>query len=116
MDLSGLIPILIGLLFLVVIVGLLVAIVRAIGRWQYNNQQPVVSVQAQVVTKRTRVSGRRSDGYRSRTSTFYYCTFEDQQGGRHEFKVAGQEYGQLVEGDLGTLTYQGSRYHGFKRH
>lgn len=116
MDLFGLIPILIGLFFLVIAVGLLVAIVRAIGRWQSNNQQPVQSVTAQVVTKRTRVSGRRSDGYHSRTSTFYYCTFEDQQGGRHEFRVAGQEYGQLVEGDLGTLTYQGTRYQGFKRH
>lgn len=28
----------------------------------------------------------------------------------------GYDYGQLVEGDLGILTYQGTRYHSFNRH
>ena len=28
----------------------------------------------------------------------------------------GYDYGQLVEGDFGILTYQGTRYHSFNRH
>jgi len=32
-----------------------------------------------------------------------------------EFELAGEESGLLVEGDGGTLTHQGTRYHGFQR-
>ncbi|HEY9735685.1 MAG TPA: DUF2500 domain-containing protein [Trichocoleus sp.] len=121
MDISTLVPIFIGLIFLIVIVGLIYAVVSAIAKWHHNNQQSVESVSAQVVAKRIRVSGRSSPNYDGtltagrRTTTFYYCTFEDPQGTRREFRVAGSEYGQLVEGDLGTLTYQGSRYKSFQR-
>lgn len=120
MDISILVPIFIGLIFLIVIVGLIYAIVSAIAKWHHNNRQPVESVSAQVVAKRIRVSGHGAnyDGTMTagrRTTTFYYCTFEDPQGTRREFRVAGSEYGQLVEGDLGLLTYQGSRYKGFQR-
>lgn len=121
MDISTLVPIFIGLIFLIVIVGLVFAVVSAIAKWHHNNRQPVETVSAQVVAKRMRVSGRPASNYDgtlttgSRTTTFYYCTFEDPQGTRREFRVAGSQYGQLVEGDLGVLTYQGSRFKGFQR-
>jgi hypothetical protein len=115
MDLSTLIPLFILIISIVVVTVLLVAIVRAIAQWHRNNLQPVSSMSAQVVAKRTRVTGHNSPNYNGRTTTFYYCTFEDAQGTRHEFRVSGPEYGQLVEGDLGTLSYQGTRYKGFQR-
>ena len=31
------------------------------------------------------------------------------------FIYSGKEYGMLVEGDIGKLTFQGTRYHGFER-
>ncbi|MBX9680641.1 MAG: DUF2500 domain-containing protein [Gemmataceae bacterium] len=32
-----------------------------------------------------------------------------------EFWIEGEEYGLLVEGDVGVLSYQGTRYLGFQR-
>jgi hypothetical protein len=49
------------------------------------------------------------------TSTFYYVTFQFHSNDRQEFRVSGQQYGQLVEGDVGKLTFQGTRFLGFER-
>jgi hypothetical protein len=49
------------------------------------------------------------------TTTTYYITFEVEGGSRMEFKVKGQEYGLLAEGDIGKLKFQGTRYLGFER-
>lgn len=102
------------IVFVIVIGASLFPIIRAIAKRQRNNAQPVLSVLSRVVAKRTRVSGSSSSNYGS-TSTYYYCTFEDEYGQRYELQVSGKEYGQLVEGDVGTLTYQGTRYHEFQR-
>jgi hypothetical protein len=42
-------------------------------------------------------------------------TFEVKSGDRMELQVQGHEYGMLVEGDFGELTFQGNRYLGFAR-
>lgn len=103
------------ILIIALIVGLLLfAVVRSLLEWQSNNQQPVLSISAKVVTKRTKVRGSSGNGG-GMTRTYYYCTFEDESSTRREFRISGREYGQLVEGDEGTLTYQGTRYHGFQR-
>ncbi|MBF2046545.1 MAG: DUF2500 domain-containing protein [Leptolyngbya sp. IPPAS B-1204] len=106
-------------LFPALIVALMIglagfALSRSLLEWQANNQQPVVSVAAEVVAKRADVRGRGSADS-GLTRTYYYGTFEDQTGIRREFRLSGQEYGQLAEGDKGILTYQGSRYHSFQR-
>ena len=36
-------------------------------------------------------------------------------GDRMELHVAGHEFGMLIEGDRGNLTFQGTRYLGFER-
>jgi hypothetical protein len=51
----------------------------------------------------------------SSTSTSYYVTFEVESGDRMELHVEGHEYGLLVEGDKGDLSFQGTRYLGFVR-
>ena len=48
-------------------------------------------------------------------STSYYVTFQVESGDRMEFAVTGAEYGLLIEGDQGALTFQGTRYLGFQR-
>ena len=45
----------------------------------------------------------------------YFVTFEFESGDRVEMPVDGSEYGLLVEGDTGKLTFQGTRYLGFQR-
>lgn len=109
------VPIFIAIVFIIVIGGIVFVAIKVLAEWQHNNTQPIVSITAQVVAKRVNVSGHSSSNSSGSTWTYYYCTFEDEHSNRHEFGVSGSEYGQLVEGDLGVLTYQGTRYHYFQR-
>ncbi|NLK43382.1 MAG: DUF2500 domain-containing protein [Tissierellia bacterium] len=90
---------------------------KGIGQWNYNNKQPVLTVVARVVTKRANTSRHHhhDNHAHSSTRTTYYVTFEVESGDRMEFLVSGREYGMLAEGDLGKLTFQGTRYHNFER-
>ena len=112
MELFTLVPIFIGLVFVLVIGAIIFAIVKGIGTWAWNNQQPVVTMAARVVAKRTETRGMGDD---SPVRTSYYATFELPGGERREVGISGSEYGQLAEGDAGNLTMQGTRYQGFAR-
>lgn len=97
----------------------IVNIVKGIGQWNKNNHSPRLTVEARVVTKRTNVSHHHHNhgtgvGHTS-TSTSYYVTFQVESGDRMELGVSGSEYGMLVEGDRGRLSFQGTRYLGFER-
>ncbi|MFS1518898.1 DUF2500 domain-containing protein [Bacillus sp. SCS-151] len=92
--------------------------ITGMKQWNHNNNQPVLTVNAIVVTKRMNVRRRtnhHNDHPTTRSSTTYYATFEVESGDRMELQVSGKEYGMLVEGDQGKLTFQGSRYKGFTR-
>ena len=106
--------ILVFLLFIAVFVSILV---RELSQWNKNNNSPRLTVIATVVAKRTNVSRhhRAGHGMHSSTSTSYYVTFQVESGDRMELRVAGHEYGLLVEGDKGNLSFQGTRYLGFVR-
>ena len=96
--------------FVLVIGVFVVTFVKSIGRWNQNNNSPRLTVPAMVVTKRS--SGHHHDNH---YSTSYYVTFQFESGDRLELHVMGTEYGLLVEGDCGNLTFQGTRYLGFER-
>ena len=93
--------------------------VKSFGQWRKNNNSPRLTVPATVVTKRTDVIRHRSGGNNGHphyhTSTNYYVTFEVESGDRMELHLEGSEYGLLVEGDKGNLSFQGTRYLGFER-
>lgn len=108
----SLIPLFGLFIFLIVIGMFIVFAVRGISRWGKNNASPVLTVDAAVVAKRTHMS-RGTGNMHGHTS--YYATFEVESGDRMELRVDGQEYGMLVEGDQGRLTFQGTRYQGFQR-
>jgi len=108
-----LVPIFIGVIFVVVITVFIVAGARGLKEWSSNNRQPVNSGHVMVLDKRTHVWGGGHHHHRAHTS--YYVTFEFEDGERQEFMVSGKEYGQIAQGDTGTLTYQGTRYHNFQR-
>ena len=108
-----LVPLFIAAVFVFVIGTFIVTAVKGFARWQDNNAQPVLTVPAQVVTKRQHVSG---GGHDSSASTWYHVTFETVVAGlRQEFQVSSTDYSGLAEGDTGDLTYQGTRYKGFIR-
>lgn len=108
------------LVFALVIGVFLVTIVRGIGQWHKNNQSPRLTVDATVVAKRTNVSrhhhhnGAGHVGHTS-ASTTYFVTFQVESGDRMELRMDGYQFGLLVEGDRGKLTFQGTRYLSFER-
>ena len=121
MDMSfytgfGLMGIVSSLIFLVVIGMFIFIAAKGISQWNKNNHSPRLTVPATVVAKRTNVSRHHHNNMHHTThSTTYYVTFQVQSGDRMELHVTGQEYGLLVEGDQGSLTFQGTRYLGFER-
>ncbi len=95
------------------------AIVKGISQWDKNNNSPMLTVEATLIAKRTNVDTHRTGtgddiGHYS-SSTDYYVTFQVESGDRIEFQVNGNEYGLLLEGDVGKLTFQGTRYKEFER-
>lgn len=107
-------PIFLGIVFIIVIGGIIFSIVKGISQWQKNNNSPRLTVYAVVTSKRTHIS-RRTGNEQHHTHTSYYVTFEFESGDRLELKLSGMDYGQLRERDKGFLTFQGTRYHGFER-
>ena len=65
--------------------------------------------------QRTEVSRHHTDNTMAHTFTTYYVTFQVESGDRMELTVSGSDYGMLVEGDIGKLSFQGTRYLGFER-
>ncbi len=110
----GMFGVMFTLMFILVFGIFIVTIVRNISQWNKNNNSPRLTVPATVVSKRTNVSHHHHD-HHTHHSTSYYVTFQVDSGDRMELHMTGQEYGMLVEGDKGNLTFQGTRYLGFER-
>lgn len=116
----GLFQIMFSLVFILVFGTFVMSAVKGISQWNRNNHSPRLTVPATVVAKRTNVSHHHhnhgTNGMHHTThSTTYYVTFQVESGDRMELHVAGHEFGMLIEGDSGKLTFQGTRYLGFER-
>ena len=112
------------ILFLLFIGMFFFALISNLRTWNKNNHSPRLTVPATVVSKRTDVSHSSSanagdmsgaHGYDTSTFTSYYVTFQVESGDRMEFEVDGSDYGLLVQGDIGKLSFQGTRYLGYER-
>ncbi len=105
------------IVFVLIIGVFIVTAVKGIGQWNKNNNSPKLTVPVTIVAKRTNVSHHHSAGehHHHHTSTTYYVTFQVESGDRMELHVPGHEYGMLIEGDHGNLTFQGTRYLSFER-
>ena len=110
--------------FAIIIVSFIVAAVKGIGTWHKNNNSPRLTVEATVASKRQNTEVHHhpnggdatgAHGMHTTTSTTYYATFQVESGDRMELRLAGNEYGLLVEGDKGKLSFQGTRFLGFER-
>lgn len=85
-----------------------------------NDASPRLTVPASVVTKRAQVGTTHHHNAATNTggtyyNTKYFATFQFESGDRLELSVSPGEYGMLVEGDCGQLSFQGTRYLGFVR-
>ena len=91
---------------------------RAADQMERDDHAPRLTVTATVVSKRSNITVHHhtSDSVYPHTSTTsYYATFQVPSGDRMELSVPSTEYGLLVEGDEGDLTFQGSRFLRFDR-
>lgn len=119
--LFSLIPIVVIIGFVVVFGFFLFGLIRSGLVWNRNNQAPILTVDATIVAKRasfrqnTHASAGPMSMSRTTSSTSYFVTFEVEHGERMELPMSGAEYGMLLEGDHGKLTFQGTRYKGFER-
>lgn len=107
--------------FVIIFVIIITNIVKSLKEKRHNDSQPRINAKAKVVAKRTSVhsSSGHSDGngvyHNGSTSTEYYVTFQFESGDRGEFQADGKAYGLMVEGDVGTLLFQGHRVLEFNR-
>lgn len=115
----SIVPIFIAICCISVIGIIIFRVIQSVKTNNKNNNSPILTVEAKIVTKRADVSYRthhRNDSMDMHSSsTMYFVGFEVESGDRLEFQVTGNEYGLLVEGDKGKLTFQGTRYKEFKR-
>ena len=89
--------------------GMIVStVVKNARQNQKNNVSPRISCEATVVTKRTEVWGDHSH-------TTYFATFQFESGDRLELEIPHFQFGYLVEGDRGNLSFQGTRLLNFQR-
>ena len=115
-----LVPIFIGVIFVIMLVSIISGLSRNAKRERKNDESPRVTADAKVVSKRMQVGENRhrhgnDDMMHSYNYSKYFVTFEFESGDRVEMPVDGSEYGLLVEGDTGKLTFQGTRYLSFSR-
>ncbi len=105
------------LMFFLVFGVFIFAFIKGISQWNKNNHSPRLTVDAMVVAKRTNVNHHHhhNHNHTTSTSTSYFVTFQVESGDRMELGMSGYEYGMIIEGDKGKLSFQGTRYLGFER-
>ena len=101
-------PFIFILMFCFVFGTIISTVVKSAKQNHQNNNSPRITSDATVVTKRTKVWGDHSH-------TVYFATFQFESGDRLELEIPHTQFGYLVEGDKGKLTFQGNRFMSFER-
>lgn len=101
------------MLMFVLVFGMFIAmfvstIAKSVKTKKHNDSSPLLTVEAKVVTKRTHVRG-------DHAHTNYFVTFEFENGDRQELQVDGYQFGMMVEGDSGKLSFKGTQFVDFVR-
>ncbi|WP_298518107.1 DUF2500 domain-containing protein [uncultured Kordia sp.] len=104
------------MLFVIVIITVCVIIVaglfKTINEKVLNNRAPVLEIPVKVVEKRVQRRNRNKNHSRN----VFKVIFEDlDTAERHTFSVTESEFDQMVENDIGYLSYQRKRFHAFQR-
>jgi hypothetical protein len=107
-------PIIWVVMFVFIFGMIIMTFAKNIKQERKNDQSPRLTVPATVIAKRDQVSVHHHDHHRH-TSTRYFVTFQVESGDRMELSLSGTEFGMLIEGDQGQLTFQGTRFLSFDR-
>lgn len=109
----GMFGVMFFLVFAMFFAVFILILVKGLKQWNQNNHSPRLTVPVTVVSKRTRHSHHAGEHHHSSTS--YYVTFQVESGDRMELHLGGSQFGLIVEGDKGLLTFQGTRFLDFQR-
>nr|WP_294696849.1 DUF2500 domain-containing protein [uncultured Blautia sp.] len=112
-------------IMLVLIIAIFTAILfRCIFEWTINKCSAMESVDALVVAKQQGMIQQQipntgdatgGHGFTLQEQPWYKITFRMTDSTEKEFNVDNQSFRELKEGEKGILTYQGTRYLGFKK-
>ena len=89
-------------------------VIKNIAQWFKNENSPRLTVPAKIVDMQRKTHHHHANGHQHHSHT-YHETIEVDSGDRMELKVSRSEYGMLVVGDSGRVSFQGTRYLGFER-
>lgn len=102
-------------IFPIVFIGIFIlTIVTGVREWSSNKKMPILSVIAKLIDSKKTTSTHNNNGH-LHTDNNYYLIFEVESGDRLDFKVSRQDYKNSVVGDIGKLTFQGTKYISFNR-
>lgn len=105
-----------GLMLLAFVGFFIYTIARNVQQNRKNDASPRLTVEAQVVSRRTDVTQYHSgENHSTHSTTNYFVTFQVESGDRLELELSGAEFGMLAEGDFGWLSFQGTRFLSFER-
>lgn len=100
------------LLFAVLVIVIICVIIsKVVSNNSKNSGAVKVTVPAVVVEKRTRYSGYRDTVAMAINSV----TFELDNGSRVVLNLGERDFGYVVEGDRGLLTFKGRKFYAFER-
>ncbi len=101
----------VGLLLAATVVLVVGCIIWVFYRQAKDNASPVLEEMSTVVTKHTRQT---YTSYKRKKNSFFIA-FQLEGGKKIGMAVPGPHFAQLMEGDVGRVRHQGSRYMGFLR-
>ena len=103
-------------IFILAFIFIIINIFTAPHLPKIDRNAPIDTIKAKVIAKRTDISGSHfHNDNLNMINTHYYVTFELYNKERKEFIVDSNNYGLLIEGDEGMLTYQGIIFKSFDR-
>ena len=110
-------PVIFSIVFLLIAGVIVFTIIKGVSQWNKNNHSPRLTVQATIVAKRHHTTRHHhgTEIHMHHGSTSYYATFQVESGDRMELLIPSTQFGYLVEGDIGRLSFQGTRFLGFER-
>lgn len=103
------------IIFVLISTMFIITIVKSIRTGVKNSNSPKETLSVQVVSKRVHSWAHGGSNMHRSARTSYYATFELENGDRKELPISGRTYGEIVEGDVGMLTFQGTRFLNFER-
>ena len=110
-------PVIFSIVFLLIASVIVITVIKLFSQWNKNNHSPRLTVQATIVAKRHNTSRHHhgTEMHMHHTTTTYYATFQVESGDRMELQIPSTQFGYLVEGDTGRLSFQGTRFLSFER-